>query len=89
MRSGLGTVAEVFDGNIWKRMKNLPVLYNLVGAAAIFIPGNNDLVYIAGGVPNWLAWPDNGRNLLSNSIWEYNLNTNEVKELSYKIPTGN
>ena len=88
MTPGLGTVAEVFDGNAWTRMKNLPVLNNLVGGAATFIPGNDDVVYIAGGIPNWLPWPDSPRNLFSNSIWEFNLKTNKVKELSYKIPIG-
>ena len=88
MTPGLGTVAEVFDGNAWTRMKNLPVLNNLVGGAATFIPGNDDVVYIAGGIPNWFPWPDSPRNLFSNSIWEFNLKTNEVKELSYKIPIG-
>ena len=88
MRPGRGTVVEVFDGNSWKRLKNMPVLNNLVEAEATFIPGNNDVVYIAGGIQNKLPIPDTGRNLLSNSIWEYNLKTNEVKELSYKIPVG-
>ena len=57
------------------------------GQRATFIPGNDDSVYIAGGIKDGAGLKED-ENILQNTIWEFNLHTNEVKELSYKIPVG-
>ena len=57
------------------------------GQRATFIPGNDDSVYIAGGIKDGAVLKED-ENILQNTIWEFNLHTNEVKKLSYKIPVG-
>ena len=67
-------------------MTNFPINLN-GGQRATFIPGNDDSVYIAGGIKDGEGLKED-ENILQNTIWEFNLHTNEVKELSYKIPVG-
>ena len=76
---------EIFDGIKWKRLKDFPLA--LIGGAKVtFIPGNDNVVYIAGGRVKHGGY---STMFLLNKIWEFNLQTNDIKELSYKIPVGN
>ena len=80
---------EIFDGIKWKSLKDFPLA--LIGGAKVtFIPGNDNVVYIAGGA---LSVDQLGSNIvddiLLNKIWEFNLQTNDIKELNYTIPVGN
>ena len=75
---------EIFDGIKWKRLKDFPIA--LIGGAKVtFIPGNDNVVYIAGGARH----DGDSKNILLNKIWEFDLQTNDIKELSHKIPVGN
>ena len=78
---------EVFDGDNWKTLKDFPVTLR-GGAKATFIPGNDNIVYIAGGIKDGEFGSEEYKNILLNTIWEFDLHTNDIKELSYKIPVG-
>ena len=79
---------EVFDGKNWKHLKDFPITLN-GGPKATFIPGNDNIVYIAGGIEDAEFGFKEDENILLNTIWEFDLHTNEIKELSYTIPVGN
>ena len=77
---------EVFNGKDWKNLKDFPING---GPKATFVPGYDDIVYIAGGIINGdFLGPNQNENILLNTIWEFNLQTNEVKEIDQKIPLG-
>ena len=78
---------EIYDGIKWKRLKDFPLA--LIGGAKVtFIPGNDNDVYIAGGAQS-VVGNNIDDNILLNKIWEFNLQTNDIKELNYTIPVGN
>ena len=81
---------QTFNGTHWKELPTefVPVFpelnYRYKYGQVVFIPEDDTKVYFLGGAFILPTAPT----ILTDKIWEYNLLTDELKELNHRIPMG-